>query len=148
MFTLFRPGGGRGFDPPPLHFFDQSSLKATKSGDHGYVNLSYYIGKPPIKVLCPGKFFCSIQGPSKLGWQNILGPRNQDFFSLMSKVWAKVKYHFHLPKKLAQFSTNNGAMAVFVWPPRAFGQLVEIFKLVPRDHFSTNHLNSFFCRPH
>ena len=41
----------------------------------GYVNLSYYIGKPPEKVVSPKSFFGSVQVPSKIGQQEIRDPR-------------------------------------------------------------------------
>ena len=80
--TLFKAGGGGHKVPTPVLFQPKHPEGLQKVGVMGYVNLSYYIGKTPKRILGPRKFFGPVQRPSKLGRRKILEPRNLDFFTL------------------------------------------------------------------
>ena len=74
--TLFKAGVGwvGAESTPPVLFRPKHPEGLQKVGFMGYVNLSYYIGKTPKKVLGPKKFCGPIQRALKLGRGKILEP--------------------------------------------------------------------------
>ena len=72
MLTLFGAGGAESARTCILSTV--AARRTEKVGVMGYVNLSYYIGKTPKKVLGPKKSCGPVQRALKLGRQKILEP--------------------------------------------------------------------------
>ena len=73
MLTLFGAGGGAESARTCI-LSTVAARRTEKVGVMGYVNLSYYIGKTPKKVLGSKKSCGPVQRALKLGRQKILEP--------------------------------------------------------------------------